>query len=132
MGPAVVEGLHKVAGENVRILSLPQLDVTLAPEMRDTDVVVFVDARVDDSDERVKVGQIKPATGPIGPYHTSHTISMSFLLRIARDWYGASPACYTVLPKGYEFPVGEVISQQGQLAGAQARERVLKILRSHS
>jgi hydrogenase maturation protease len=150
LGPYIVEGLQDglfgfalrlhsrqaqdVAGRcgaTVRTMILPQLDVTLAPQMCEVDMVIFVDARADDSEELVRTEQIEPTAGQVGPHHTSHTVSIPVLLRIALDWYGVAPLCYAVMPKGYDFSISERISPRARIAAAHARNRIIEILRTH-
>jgi len=131
LGPYIAEGLQDMVGSDgvdVRIMAVPQLDVILASRMREADVVIFVDARADASEELVKIERIEPAAGPVAPQHTSHTISMPVLLRIAIDWYGAAPLCYAVMPKGYDFSIGDVVSEKAQTAAAHARSKIIEIL----
>lgn len=134
LGPYVVEDLQDAVslyGSAVSTMILPQLDVTLASQIPEVDIVLFVDARADDSEELVRIEQIEPSADPVGPHHTSHTISVPVLLRIALDWYGAAPLCYAVMPKGYDFSIGESISPRARIAAAYARNRIMEILRSH-
>jgi len=131
LGPYIAEGLQDMTGSDkvdLRIMSLPQLDVILASRLSEADLVIFVDARTDDSEELVKIERIEPAAGPVIPQHTSHTISMPVLLRIAFDWYGAAPLCYAVMPKGYDFSIGEVISGKALIAARNAMDKITKIL----
>ena len=114
---------------DVRIVAVPQLDVILASRMREADVVIFVDARSDDSEELVQIERIEPAAGP---EYTSHTISMPTLLRIALDLYGAAPLCYAVMPKGYDFSIGDVVSEKAQTAVAHASSKIIEIIKSRS
>jgi hydrogenase maturation protease len=134
LGPHVAEGLQGVVSAygrllDVRIMALPQLDVVLACQMAEADVVIFVDARVDDSEELVKIRRIEPAADLGGQLQTSHTISsMPALLRIAFDWYRAAPLCYAVMPKGYDFSVGETMSAKARIAATHARTKIIEIL----
>lgn len=134
LGPYIAEGLQDVVGSDgvdVRIMALPQLDVILACDMSEADIVIFVDARADDTEALVKIERIEPVAGPVTPQHTSHTISMPVLLRIALDWYGAAPLCYAVMPKGYDFSVGETVCDKARIAAAHARNNIIEILGQH-
>ena len=94
------------------------------------DLVILVDARADEDDELVKVRRIEPTDGLSNMPHTSHALGLPDLLYILRDWYGTTPACYAVMPKGYDFSIGEVVSERAQLAAAEARVRIAAILES--
>lgn len=134
LGPYIVEHIQDAVapyGATVRTMTLHQLDVTLASQIPEVDMVFFVDARADDSEELVRIEQIEPAAEPVGLHHTSHTISVPVLLRIALDSYGAAPLCFCLMPKGYDFSIGEIISPRARIAAACARNRIIEILRSH-
>lgn len=127
LGPYIAEGLQGVGGVDIRIMVFPQLDLILASQMGEADFVIFVDARVDDNEELVKIERIEPAAGSIDQL-TSHTMTIPALLRIAFDWYGAAPKCYAVMPKGYDFSIGETISDRGLVAATHARSKIIEIL----
>lgn len=133
LGPYIAEGLQSVVGlygVDVRIMVLPQLDLVLASQMDKAEMVIFVDARVDDNEELVKIERIEPATGSIDQ-PSSHTMNIPALLRIAFDWYGAAPKCYAVMPKGYDFSIGETLSDRGLVAATHARSKIIEILGHH-
>ncbi|MDO8674330.1 MAG: hypothetical protein Q7O66_23215 [Dehalococcoidia bacterium] len=44
------------------------------------------------------------------------------------DWFGASPACFLVSPKGYDFTIGERISAEALLAAGAARSHIMELL----
>jgi Ni,Fe-hydrogenase maturation factor len=108
---------------------LPQLDVTLASEMSDAALVIFVDARDDASEKFVKVERVFPTSAPLNLGHTSHSVGIPDLLRMARDWFGSRPACYAVMPKGYDFSLSENISPNAQRTARQARSKIVEIIR---
>lgn len=133
LGPCVAESLREATlprAADVRIMVLPQLDITLAAEMNTASRVIFVDARSDDNEEPVTVGRVWPAERSAGESHTSHSIRLPDLLRLALDWYGAAPECHVVMPKGYDFSIRETISERAAVAAALAKEKVIEILQS--
>ena len=132
LGPFIVEGLQDVAAVcegDVQTVVLPQLDVTLASGMNDVTLVIFVDAREDADKESVKVQRVFPAIAPLNLRHTSHALGIPDLLRMALDWFGSRPACYAVMPKGYDFSLSENISPNAQRAARQARKKIVEIIR---
>jgi hydrogenase maturation protease len=134
LGPHIVENLYDIAepfGTSIHLLVLPQLDIILASAMYAADVAIFVDARADTNKELVKVEEIAPALGPATQRHTSHSISVPLLLRIALDWYGSAPDCYAVMPKGYDFSLGQILSNNARTAAVHATKQIMQILRSH-
>jgi len=132
LGPFIVDGLQDVAavcGVDTQTIVLPQLDVTLASEMTDVTLVIFVDAREDADEESVKVQRVFPAIAPLNLRHTSHSLGIPDLLRMALDWFGSRPVCYAVMPKGYDFSLSENISPNAQRAAKQARRKIVEIIR---
>jgi len=135
LGPYIVENMRgevEQYGMDIQFLAMPQLDIILASQMSKVELVIFVDARVDDSEELVKSESIKPVPGLLVPFHTSHTLTMSMLLRIVQDWYGATPLCHAVMPKGYEFDLSETISDKAQLVVEKTKDRIKEILVQHT
>jgi len=133
LGPFTVEGLQDVGAEcqvDAQTAVLAQLDVTLASEMSDVTLVIFVDARDDGDEEAVKVQRVFPTARPLNLRHTSHSLGIPDLLRMAQDWFGSRPACYAVMPKGYDFSLSESISPNAQRTARQARSKIVEIIRS--
>jgi hydrogenase maturation protease len=111
-----------------RALTLPQLDVSLAEELTGTNLVIFIDARDDDSDELVRCEQVFPGPESPAAAHTTHTISIQNLLRTTYHLYDSIPTCYAVMPKGYDFSIGETLSPDALKSAEQARIQILTIL----
>ena len=134
LGPYIVENLPNITGnlgKNIRIISLPQLDVSLSLLLCKTDVVIFVDARTDDIDELVSIEKVRRQKEPITLNYISHTISIPTLLRISLDWYRAEPLCYVVMAKGFDFSFGEKISEKALKSANLAQEKIMEILQSN-
>ena len=132
LGPFIVMGLQNeaaVCGVDAQTIVLPQLDITLASEMNDTSLVIFVDARDDTDKEPVKVQQVFPTVMPLSLRHTSHSLGIPDLLRMALDWFGSWPACYAVMPKGYDFSLSENLSPNALQTARQARSKIVEIIR---
>ena len=132
LGPFIVEDLREAVksyGDRIRIMAVPQLDVIFASRIAEAERIIFVDARADQSEDLIKTGRIAPAKSHLIRSHTSHSISMPGLLRIALDYYGAAPACYSVFPKGYDFSISETLSPKARIAAKEARDIILRILK---
>ena len=131
LGPYVVErvseDLHARA-RRCRAMSLPQLDISLVEELTQTGLAIFVDARDDDSEELVRCERVNP--GPDTPVssHTTHSVGIHQLLLMTIQLYGAAPACYAVMPKGYDFSIGDTLSPGAIQSAEQARIQILNIL----
>lgn len=135
LGPYIIEQLSMMTGGKfagqASFLSVPQLDIALLPEMCNISNLIFIDARRDESDELVRVEEIRPRDR-VQALHTSHSVGIGVLLRLAVDWYNAAPLCYAVLPKGYDFCIVEGLSDQAKIAADLAIEKVLAILKAQN
>jgi hydrogenase maturation protease len=133
LGPCIVAGLQDVVAScavEVHTVVVPQLDVTLAAELTAVPLVIFVDAREDADEEAVKVQRVFPAALPLTLRHTSHSVGIPDLLRMALEWFGARPVCYAVLPKGYAFAFSERLSPNARRTARQARSKIVEIIRA--
>jgi len=133
LGPYIVEKLQDILSTlkiSVKTIILPQLDIILANELQYARVVIFVDARNDDENDIVRIEQIERDPEPFSFHHTSHSLSIPHLLRIAHDWYAHAPLCYMVSVKGYDFSVGETLSSGAEKAAEYAVKEIVKILQT--
>ncbi len=131
LGCLVVEEIdHEAArlGLSVRALVLPQLHVSLVSEFARADRVVIVDARIDGGETLVTTQRVEAADGPVSASHSSHSVGIPLLLRITRDWYGASPSCHVVAAQGYDFAIGLGLSAGALVAAQAARDQALHLL----
>lgn len=133
LGPYIVKSLRdKVGnlGKNVEIISLPQLDVALTSLISQSDIVLFVDAKTDMTDELVSIKRIKSNASPVRLSYISHKINIPTLLRASLDWFGVEPLCYIVMPKGFNFSVGDTISEKALESANLAQDKIIEILKS--
>lgn len=133
LGPLIAERLRRVRlpdGVDTRILSLPQLDVSLVADFQWADVVLLVDARHDDDDAVLKVDRIDCPAEPPQASHSTHAVTIATLLDMTRKWYGGVPQTYLVMPKGYDFSIGETITARACRAAACATQAVVDHVRA--
>jgi hydrogenase maturation protease len=134
LGPLIAEQLADGLGAGngaLRIASLPQLDICLAPALRDADMAIFVDARQDAEDAPVKVERVEARearNAPATTGHCSHDVGVVGLANIVQSLYGRCPECYLVMPKGFDFSIGAPVSRQGRRNAAQAIAVILRII----
>jgi hydrogenase maturation protease len=132
LGPLLVKDLQqelRSCSEGVEFMVQPLLGACIAQFLREVDVVIFVQARQDESEDPVTIRQVDPAMGRARMGNTSMGATVPDLLQVARDWFGAMPLCYVVQPKGYEFPGVYRLSERARLSYWIARSRVLDIVR---
>jgi hydrogenase maturation protease len=130
LGPYVVDGLatENLRGMEIAKISIPQIDLILASGLSRVDVALFVDARVDDSDEPVIVEHCSASedASPFGS--SSHSLSIPDLLRLTRDLYGHKPESYVVMPKGFDFSLGDSLTPEAEHTAALASRALLGLV----
>lgn len=134
LGPQTVSLLDEIGfdGRDVSTLTLPQIDITLVSSLASVNYAIFIDARVCDSGDEVKIVQYLPSEQDAYPSHTSHALSIPSVIEITRKLYGRAPACYLVLPSGYEFSIGERLSPKAETNRRLAAKQVIDLVRTMS
>ena len=135
LGPAIVGNLDikRISVSNrVRTVCLPQLDISLVSELQHADVAIFVDARQDGDEALIHVDRLKPSHPSSIAAHSTHAMDITALLGITDQWYAKNPVCYLIKPKGFNFGIGDTLSEQGRQAGGLAEEMIYKIIRRWS
>lgn len=130
LGPQAVTLLDEIGfdGQDVSTIALPQIDITLANSLASVDYAVFVDARIHDSDDEVKIVHCDQIEHNAHLCHTSHALSIPALIAITRELYGKAPNCYMVVPKGYDFSIGEKLSPQAEANLQLATKHVIDLV----
>jgi len=105
LGPRIAEAL---AGDGrVRAEFRYQLGVEDALAVRDCNVVVFADA--------AKTGEGPAALTPLEPQagitFTTHALAPAAVLALCRELYGRTPRAYILAVRGYDWDVGEGLSE---------------------
>ena len=134
LGPQTVAVLDEIGfnGRDVSTITLPQIDITLASSLASVDYAVFVDARIHDSQEEVKVVHYVQAERGMTLSHTSHSLSIPSLIEMTRELYGKAPDCYMVAPKGHDFSIGERLSPRAEANCRLAAKNVIDLVREMS
>jgi len=132
VGPYVVETLRedpRLAG--ARIISCPQLTPELAEDVGSADLVVLIDARVDDgAPGTVRVDPI--AAGERSRSSVSHLVHAGELVDLARAVFGASPAVMAVSVGAVRFGFGEELSSEVLAAVPFVMDAVVRLARCPS
>jgi hydrogenase maturation protease len=109
LGPRLAEAVGKEEGKEagVQAESRYQLGVEDALAVRDFDAVVFADAS--------RAGDDPAALTPIGPdpavTFTTHALAPAAVLSLCRELYGRSPRAWLLGIRGYDWEVGEGLSE---------------------
>jgi hydrogenase maturation protease len=131
LGPQTVTLLDSIGfdGRDVGTIALPQLDITLATSLASVDYAVFVDARLHDSEDEVKIVHLVQTERSTTLSHTSHSLSIPSLIEMTRELYGKAPDCYMVVPKGHDFSIGEQLSPRAEANRRLAAKNVIDLVR---
>lgn len=99
--------------DQVEILRVHQLAPELAESLRRSDSVIFLDAATAESDD-AKAGEIRAEqierNKESQPSGFCHTFSLTNILTLSEQLYGASPHAYFVCMIGENFSYGESLS----------------------
>jgi len=103
LGNSVVERLEEwVQNEgisNVEFDSNYQLNIEDASTISDKDLVIFVDASVEDIEDII----LTPVDESAKVAFSSHSASPGYIVKLCHDLFNTQPACYLLHIKGYEW-----------------------------
>ena len=121
MGPALLEEMRSAdAACEFRY----QLNVEDAYTIRDFDLIVFADA--------TSVGEDGVALAEIGPSatiaFTTHEMSPASVLGLCHELYGRTPRAFALAIRGYEWDLGEGLSEKGRANLARAADVLRRFL----
>ena len=130
LGPKLIEQLQEIwlhrpnssydktrddslSGNSARVLELDfefryQLNVEDALTIKDYDAIVFADATAE-GDTKAALTEIEPANSMS---FTTHEMSPASFLALCRELFGRLPRAYVLAIRGYEWDVGENLSEQ--------------------
>ena len=114
LGPILVDLVEKWIIEkkikNISIDSNYQLNIEDAYTIRDYDIVIFIDASIEEIDDFI-VTRVEPSEKV---NYTMHSVSPSFVLNLCNKLYHYTPETFLLHIKGYEFQLQEGLSEKGQ------------------
>ncbi len=103
LGNAVVERMEEWVREegieNVEFDSNYQLNIEDAATISDKDLVIFVDASVEDIEDVV----LTPVDESAKVAFSSHSASPGYIVKLCNDLFDTQPASYLLHIKGYEW-----------------------------
>ena len=101
-----------------------QLNIEDAAEISDKDIVIFVDASVEEI-ETFKLDEITPEDKV---EFSMHSVSASYVVHLCNDIYGKSPKSFMLHIKGYEWEFMEGITRKAIQNFEQAFEYIKPLL----
>jgi hydrogenase maturation protease len=110
IGPAIVESLLEAKVSCLEAEADYQLNVEHAVDISSANVVIFADSSTD-SKEPFEFHRIGPSDEV---RFTTHSVSPESVLSICEDLYGCVPEAYILAVRGYNFEMGEGLTDKAQ------------------
>lgn len=111
---------------NVNVISIQELGPELCEDISGYELVFFVDASINQSEDFIIREIIPRYKTPI----FSHHISPEMLLAITKELYGLCPKSYLVSIKGYNFDFGFDITKEAKRNSEEAIKKIKEICMS--
>jgi len=128
LGPILVDLVEKwiIKNEikNISIDSNYQLNIEDSYTIRDYDIVIFIDASIEEIDDFI-ITRVEPSDKV---NYTMHSASPSFVLNLCNKIYNYTPETYLLHIKGYEFQLQEGLSENAQRNLESAYEFIKSLL----
>lgn len=87
-----------------------QLNIEDAAEISDKDIVIFIDASIEDIQDFI-ITKVKPTKKT---NFTMHSVSPGFVLHLCDEIYNQRPDTYLVHIKGYEWELHEGLTEKAE------------------
>jgi hydrogenase maturation protease len=88
-----------------------QLNIEDAEIISDKDVVVFVDASIEDIEDYI----FTPVTGEMDVTFTTHAASPGYIVKLCSNLFGKCPEVFLLHVKGYEWEFSERLSEKAEI-----------------
>ncbi len=105
-----------------------QLNIEDAYTLKDCGAVVFADATAEGGDEPALV-EIGPAAGIA---FTSHEMSPASVLALCHELFGRAPRAYLLAVRGYDWEMGEGLSERARANLARATKVLRRFLKERA
>ncbi len=116
LGNEFVEEMEKWVEENkitnVEFDSNYQLNIEDADTISDKDIVVFIDASIEENVNDFFIDEIEPSKAKVE--FSMHAVSPAFVVNLCNDIYDKFPKCYLIHIKGYEWDFAEGLTEQAR------------------
>lgn len=115
LGNEFVEIMEKwIADEGIKNVftdSNYQLNIEDADTISSRDIVVFVDATIEEIED-FYIDRVEPSEAKVE--FTMHAVSPAFVVNLCNDIYGKFPESYLIHIKGYEWDFAEGLTEQAK------------------
>jgi len=121
VGWYIAKMIRESISDKIDVMEADQLSVEMIEDIKDRQVVIFVDAHVSEEDDWIRASEVQPDS-KLGL--TAHVVSPSNLLSICQSIYNKYPKAYLYSVKGVNFDFSEELSEQTQ----KSADEVIKLL----
>lgn len=98
-----------------------QLNIEDADTISSKDIVVFVDASIEEIDD-FYIDRVNPSGAKVE--FSMHAVSAAFVVNLCNDIYNKFPECYLIHIKGYEWDFAEGLTDKAKINLEKAFEYV--------
>ncbi len=121
VGWYIANMIRESIGDKIEVMEADQLSVEMIEDIKDRQIVIFVDAHVSEEDDWIRISEVEPDS-KLGL--TAHIVSPSNLLSICQSIYNKYPKAYLYSVKGVNFDFSEELSEQTR----RSADEVVKLL----
>jgi len=128
VGPHVAREVRSWGLPELQSLAVQQLTPELAEPLAMAELIIFVDARLDDGQGMIEVSRLGPSTSR---GISGHAWDPRFLLDLARAIYGSQPQAWLITISAADFSLGEVLSLAVKRGAEAALAQICTLLHFH-
>jgi hydrogenase maturation protease len=130
IGAFVAERVRTMLGREARILCFRELDPVVLEHMRDSDLVILVDATVESLGEGMEWRRVRPEGSGFG--HTTHHFKPSLLLNLLSSLHDREPETWLLSIQGDDFGHGEGLTKEARARAVKACRQIADFVASKS
>ena len=117
VGWYIAKMIRESISDRIDVMEADQLSIEMIEDIKDRQVVIFVDAHVSEEDDWIRISEVQPDS-KLGL--TAHIVSPSNLLSICQSIYNKYPKAYLYSVKGVNFDFSEELSEQTRKSADEA------------
>lgn len=110
LGPLFVQRIEQMNLKNIYVDADYQLNVELGAELAEYDKVIFVDASKE-GEEPFSIKRVFPSKNIT---FTTHSVNAESVIAICDEYFGSAPEAWMLGIRGYDFTIGEGITDNAQ------------------
>ncbi len=129
IGPYVVEKLRPLLKHRreIHVQALPELDIALAEDLKNADLLILVDATIEELADGWKWIEIEPALEG-SPLFWTHHLGPPLFLATLQSIYHRFPRTCLICVQGEDFEFGEELTRKTETRANEAISSILAFL----